>query len=52
MISKAAPRGGHRTSCGNFLRSNWDSVSVMQARAIEDPPLDEAWQTRNCLLAD
>ena len=35
QISKAAPRGGHRTSCGNFLRSNWDSVSLMQARAIK-----------------
>ncbi len=35
QISKAAPRGGHRTSCGNFLRSDWDSVSLMQARAIK-----------------
>lgn len=35
QIAKAAPRGGHRTSCGNFLRSDWDSVSLMQARAIK-----------------
>lgn len=35
QIAKAAPRGGHRTSCGNFLRSDWDSVSAMQARAIK-----------------
>jgi hypothetical protein len=35
QISRTAPRGGHRTSCGNFLRSDWDSVSVMQARAIK-----------------
>ena len=35
QIAKVAPRGGHRTSCGNFLRSDWDSVSLMQARAIK-----------------
>ena len=34
-IAKAAPRGGHRTSCGRFLRSDWDAVSLMQSRAIE-----------------
>jgi len=34
-ISNSAPRGGHRTSCGNFLRSDWDSVSLMQANALE-----------------
>lgn len=35
QISKTAPRGGHRTSCGNFLRSNWDSVSLMQAQVVK-----------------
>ena len=30
-VSRVAPRGGHRTSCGSFLRSNWDSVSMMQS---------------------
>ena len=35
QIAKTAPRVGHRTSCGNFLRSDWESVSVMQARAIK-----------------
>ena len=34
-ISASAPRGGHRTSCGIFLRSQWDGVSLMQMRAIE-----------------
>ena len=34
-VARVAPRGGHRTSCGSFLRSDWDSVSLMQARAIE-----------------
>ena len=34
-ISNSAPRGGHRTSCGSFLRSDWDSVSLMQANALE-----------------
>lgn len=34
-VARVAPRGGHRTSCGSFLRSNWDSVSMMQSRAIE-----------------
>lgn len=34
-VSRVAPRGGHRTSCGSFLRGKWDCVSIMQARAIE-----------------
>lgn len=34
-VAAVAPRGGHRTSCGNFLRSDWDSVSLMQHRALE-----------------
>ena len=34
-VAAVAPRGGHRTSCGNFLRSNWDSVNSMQLRALE-----------------
>ena len=34
-VSRVAPRGGHRTSCGSFLRSDWDSVSLLQARAIQ-----------------
>jgi SRSO17 transposase len=34
-VARVAPRGGHRTSCGGFLRSDWDGVSLLQARAIE-----------------
>lgn len=34
-VARVAPRGGHRTSCGNFLRSDWDGVSMLQARALE-----------------
>lgn len=33
-IARVAPQGGHRTSCGRFLQSNWNSVSLMQAKTI------------------
>jgi SRSO17 transposase len=34
-VAKVAPRGGHRTGCGNFLRSHWDSSGILQQRAVE-----------------
>lgn len=33
-VALAAPRGGHRTSCGNFLRSNWDAPSLLNDQAM------------------
>lgn len=29
-----APRGGHRTSCGSFLRSDWDAPSLLSQQAM------------------
>ena len=33
-VALAAPRGGHRTSCGNFLRSNWDASTLLNDQAM------------------
>ena len=35
QVAAVAPRGGHRTSCGKFLRSDWDSKTLMQQRACQ-----------------
>ena len=32
-IAMIAPRGGHRTSCGSFLRSDWDAPSLLSQQA-------------------
>lgn len=33
-IAVTAPRGGHRTSCGTFLRSDWDGPSLLNQQAM------------------
>ena len=33
-IAVTAPRGGHRTSCGAFLRSDWDAPSLLEQQAM------------------
>jgi SRSO17 transposase len=33
-IAAAAPRGGHRTSCGAFLRAEWDAPTLLEAQAL------------------
>lgn len=33
-IAMTAPRGGHRTSCGGFLRSEWDAPSLLCQQAL------------------
>lgn len=33
-IAKTAPRGGHRTSCGGFLRSPWDAPALLAEQAL------------------
>ena len=33
-IALVAPRGGHRTSCGSFLRSDWDAPSLLSEQAM------------------
>ena len=32
-IAMTTPRGGHRTSCGSFLRSDWDAPSLLSQQA-------------------
>ena len=33
-IAVTAPRGGHRTSCGSFLGSDWEAPSLLNQQAM------------------
>jgi SRSO17 transposase len=33
-VASVAPRGGHRTSCGRFLKADWDCRSLIEAQAM------------------
>ena len=33
-IALVAPRGGHRTACGNFLLSDWDAPNLLNEQAM------------------
>ena len=33
-IALVAPRGGHRTSCGSFLRSAWDAPGLLASQSL------------------
>jgi SRSO17 transposase len=33
-IALVAPQGGHRTSCGSFLRADWDAPSLLNRQAM------------------
>ena len=33
-VARAAPRGGHRTSCGSFLSAEWEAPSLLEAQGM------------------